>query len=92
MAEGSINVHSEKPWRWECPRTAAWCSLNPARYYGLDRLGAAAQGWLVDLVLVEDLTSFHPLRVWVSGRLVAEGGACSVPPRSTPTRPRPTRA
>jgi len=55
-------------------RAVAWVSLNPARYFGLERLGAVAPGWVADLVLVEDLSEFRAAMVWLEGRLVAEGG------------------
>ncbi|MCF8034513.1 MAG: amidohydrolase family protein [Desulfarculaceae bacterium] len=55
-------------------RAVAWCSLNPARYFGLDRLGAVAPGWVADLVLVEDLIEFRASRVWLEGRAVARDG------------------
>ncbi|MCB2225556.1 MAG: amidohydrolase family protein [Desulfarculaceae bacterium] len=55
-------------------RAVAWCSLNPARYFGLERLGAVAPGWVADLVLVEDLVEFRASQVWLEGRTVAQGG------------------
>jgi adenine deaminase len=76
IAEGAMNVLLKKAVALGVPpaRAVAWCSLNPARYYQLDHLGAVAPGWLADLVLVDDLVSFHPGRVWVGGRLVANQG------------------
>ncbi|MCB2188242.1 MAG: amidohydrolase family protein [Deltaproteobacteria bacterium] len=53
-------------------RAVAWLSLNPARYFGLEGLGAVAPGWGADLVLVEDLTSFRVRQVWLGGRQVAD--------------------
>ena len=60
-------------------RAVAWCSLNPARYFGLDRLGAVAPGWVADLLLVEDLTEFRSLAVWLEGRLVAQDNRLLTP-------------
>lgn len=58
----------------EPARAVAWCSLNPARYFGLQRLGAVAPGWVADLVLVEDLVEFKAGLVWLEGRLAAREG------------------
>ncbi len=76
IAEGAMNVLLKKAVALGVPpaRAVAWCSLNPARYYGLDRLGAVAPGWLADLVLVDDLQGFKASRVWVEGELAASQG------------------
>lgn len=50
-------------------------TLNAARYHRLHEHGAVAPGYLADLVAVEDLEAFRPIRVWKRGRLVAEDGA-----------------
>ncbi len=50
-------------------------TLNAARYHGLPEHGALGPGYLADIVAVEDLERFRPVRVWKRGRLVAEGGA-----------------
>lgn len=63
----------------EPARAVAWCSLNPARYFGLDRLGAVAPGWVADLVLVNDLREFRAHAVWLEGLLVAREGKLTVP-------------
>ncbi|MCB2190998.1 MAG: amidohydrolase family protein [Deltaproteobacteria bacterium] len=63
----------------EPARAVAWCSLNPARYFGLERLGAVAPGWVADLVLVADLKEFRAQQVWLEGRQVAESGKLTVP-------------
>lgn len=63
----------------EPARAVAWCSLNPARYFGLERLGAVAPGWVADLVLVADLKEFRAEQVWLEGRLVAQDGKLTVP-------------
>lgn len=55
-------------------RAAAWCSLNPARYFGLNHLGAVAPGYAADLWLAEDLVDFRAAAVWLEGRQVAAGG------------------
>jgi len=49
-------------------------TLNAARYHRLYEHGAVAPGYLADVVAVEDLERFRPVRVWKRGRLVAEDG------------------
>ncbi len=49
-------------------------TLNAARYHGLPEHGALGPGYLADVVAVEDLERFRPVRVWKRGRLVAEDG------------------
>jgi len=49
-------------------------SLNPAEYFGLKDRGAVAPGFLADLVVLEDLTSFRPCHVFYRGRLAASQG------------------
>jgi adenine deaminase len=60
-------------------------SLNPARYHGLERLGAVAPGYIADLQVVPDLESFEPEAVFKAGRLVAENGG-ALPFESPPVR------
>jgi adenine deaminase len=50
-------------------------TLHPARCHGLMDRGAVAPGMRSDLVLLDDLESFAPARVYKDGRLVAAGGA-----------------
>jgi len=49
-------------------------TLVPARHYGLLDRGAVAPGYRADLVVVDDLRSFHPSLVFKSGQLVARAG------------------
>ncbi len=49
-------------------------TVNAARYFGLNDLGGIAPGNMADLVVVDDLKSFHCHKVWVGGRLVAQEG------------------
>lgn len=65
-------------------------TLNPADYFGLDDRGAIGPGRLADLLVVEELEGFRPERVYVSGTLVAAGGASlqwPAGPASTPPPP-----
>jgi adenine deaminase len=50
-------------------------TLHPARCHGLMDRGAVAPGMRADLVLLDDLETFAPARVYKDGRLVAAGGA-----------------
>lgn len=49
-------------------------TLNPARYFGLDELGAVAPGKLACLAIVDDLETCRVRRVYHAGRVVAEDG------------------
>ena len=51
-------------------------TLHPARCHGLLDRGAVAPGSRADLVLLDDLSSFRPARVYKDGRLVAVDGRC----------------
>ena len=48
-------------------------SLHPALYHGLVDAGAIAPGYRADLVLLDDLVSFTPSRVYKDGQLVFDG-------------------
>ena len=56
-------------------------TLNAARYHGLDEHGAVAPGYLADIVAVEGLDRFRPVKVWKRGRVVAEDGQAVEIPR-----------
>src|SRR6266545_2684212 len=56
-------------------------TLNAARYHRLYEHGAVAPGYLADIVAVEDLHRFQPVRVWKRGRVVAEEVCLLVVPR-----------
>ena len=54
-------------------------SLNPARYFGLRKLGAIAPGYQADIVVLRSLESLKVSRVYKKGRLVAQEGKCLLP-------------
>jgi adenine deaminase len=56
-------------------------TLNPARCHGLVDRGAVAPGLKADLVLLEDLTSFRPVRVFKDGAPVEEIARPPIPER-----------
>jgi adenine deaminase len=76
VAEGAMNLLVKKAVALGVPpaRAVAWCSYNPAQYYGLSRLGAVLPGYIADLVLVEDLQEFRAKMVFLEGSLVARDG------------------
>ena len=49
-------------------------TLNPARYFGLDHLGAIAPGYQADLVVFNNFKEFKIEQVFKDGRLVAKNG------------------
>jgi len=49
-------------------------TLNTARHYGLDKVGAIAPGYDADLVVLDDLEKCRISRVYKAGVLVAENG------------------
>jgi len=51
-------------------------SLNAAECYHLDDRGAIAAGKRADIILMEDLKDFNPIKVFVKGQLVAENKKC----------------
>jgi adenine deaminase len=62
-------------------------SLNPARFFRLERRGAVGPGWLADLVVLEDLKAWRPSMVFKSGRLAARNGVLlAEPPRCSDPR------
>lgn len=87
VREGHINDVIRKAVALGCPPADAVLmgTLNAARYHGLQRYGAVAPGYLADVVAVEDLEHFQPVRVWKRGRLVvADGEAVGVPKANPP--------
>jgi adenine deaminase len=65
-------------------------TLHPARCHGLMDRGAIAPGLRADLVLLEDLSSFLPARVYKDGVLVAAAGRAE--PFSRPAIPERVRS
>ena len=62
------------------------CTINTARHYSLNDLGAIAPGYLADIVTFRDLKDLKVTRTFASGQLVAQDGQMTVPQEnSTPT-------
>ena len=62
-------------------------TINTARHYGLNDLGAIAPGYLADLITFADPLDVRVTRAFASGRLVAENGRLLVPQRATIAAP-----
>ncbi len=58
----------------DAPTAVAMATLNPAQCFRLADTGAVAPGYRADLVLMEDLVRFKPVRVWSGGANVMSGG------------------
>lgn len=85
LAEGHVNDVMRKAVALGCrPEDAVVMgTLNAARYHRLHEHGAVAPGYLADIVAVEDLERFRPIRVWKRGRMVAEDGRAVDIPKAT---------
>jgi adenine deaminase len=82
LAEGHVNDVIRKAVALGCPPADAVVmgTLHAARYHRLHEHGAIAPGYLADVVAVEDLEAFRPVKVWKRGLLAAEEGrAMDVP-------------
>jgi len=55
-------------------RAIQLATINTAEYFRLHRLGAIAPGYLANLIVIGDLSSFQIDMVFYRGRLVARGG------------------
>ncbi|HWR39732.1 MAG TPA: adenine deaminase [Patescibacteria group bacterium] len=58
----------------EPARVLRLATLNAARYFGLERLGAVAPGYLANLLVFDELSEFRPRMVFCNGRLAAKNG------------------
>ncbi|MGH2734980.1 MAG: adenine deaminase, partial [Actinomycetota bacterium] len=74
--EGSINqMCRESVAAGLAPEDALlMATINGARYHGLKDAGVIGPGYKADLVLLGDLSSFRPEKVWKEGHLVVTGG------------------
>lgn len=84
LSRGHINDVVRKAVSLGCPPEDAVVmgTLNAARYHRLHEHGAVAPGYVADVVAVEDLERFRPVKVWKRGRLVAEDGRAMGVPRA----------
>ena len=49
-------------------------TINAARYFKLDKIGAIAPGYKADMLIFEDLQNWQPQSVYIDGKLVSENG------------------
>ena len=67
------------------PITAlAIATINAARHYGLDDIGAITVGRRANFVVLDTLTDFTPQEVWIDGTCIARNGSLLVPVRPLP--------
>lgn len=55
-------------------RAIQLATINPARYFHLDRFGAIAPGYFANLIIMDDLVKFNSEVVFYNGRMVAKDG------------------
>src|SRR5919108_688718 len=86
LSEGHVNSVVRRAVALGCsPEEAVvMATLHPARYHRLHEHGAVAPGYVANLVAVEDLERFHPIKVWHRGRPVAEDGRVTAVPSIEP--------
>ncbi len=51
-------------------------TINPARHYRLNHLGAVAPGYKATIAAIDDLKTLRVRKVWRDGQLVASDGEC----------------
>jgi adenine deaminase len=61
-------------------RAIQMATINTARYFRLDKLGAVVPGYYANLIVLDDLAGLQIDKVFYRGRLVAEGGKPLFPP------------
>ncbi|MCX6356614.1 MAG: adenine deaminase [Candidatus Aureabacteria bacterium] len=88
IEEGHMNALIKKAIRLGMdPVTAIrLCTINPARHYNLDGLGAVAPGKRADLVVIDNFVDFNIEMVFKNGELVARDGKL-LPPVLAGIRP-----
>jgi adenine deaminase len=86
--EGHMNALIRKAMRLGMDPVSAirMCTINPARHYGLEDLGAIAPGRAADIVVIDDFKTFNIEMVFKNGALVAKDGAL-VPQAAAAMRP-----
>ncbi|MDD2954890.1 MAG: adenine deaminase C-terminal domain-containing protein [Oscillospiraceae bacterium] len=76
LETGHINAVFAKAVKWGADPIEAvkWGTINAAREYGFDDLGAIAPGYIADMQLVDELDGRCPNAVFWEGVLAAENG------------------
>ncbi|MBU1693708.1 MAG: adenine deaminase [Verrucomicrobia bacterium] len=89
LREGSINwlVHRAIQKGMDPVTAIRMATLHPARYFGLNKLGAIAPGYWADLVVLDDFEHFRVAQVYQAGQKVAENQMLLAPrARAKPLR------
>ncbi|NMD37656.1 MAG: adenine deaminase [Christensenellaceae bacterium] len=76
LTVGHINAVVKKAIEWGLdPRDVyKMATLNAAREYSFEDLGAIAPGYIADMQILKELDGSQPLAVFIEGELVAENG------------------
>ena len=76
LRDGDIDTVVRKAIRLglEPVRAIQLATINAAEYFGLDRLGAIAPGYIANLIVLDSLSDFKVNLVFHRGRLVARDG------------------
>ncbi|MFC2022837.1 adenine deaminase [Chloroflexota bacterium] len=76
LREGDIDSVVWKAIRWglDPVRALQLATINPARYFRLEELGAVAPGYVANLLVLSSLSEFEIESVYYRGRLVAREG------------------
>ena len=74
--EGHVNGHLKMCVKYGIDAITAiqMATINAAECWKLEGRGAIAPGYRADVVLVDNLTDFNASKVWIEGKLVADGG------------------
>ena len=84
LRDGDIDAVVRKAIRlgMEPVRAVQMATINTARYFGLEGLGAIAPGYYANLIVLDDLTEFKVNVVFYRGKMAAREGQAlfSVPP------------
>lgn len=59
-------------------------TLNPAKHFGLQYVGAIAPGYRADITVLDDIENFNVDQVYCSGRIIARHGTMSTQPAPQP--------
>jgi|Deesub1362A_J573_1020465.scaffolds.fasta_scaffold00018_113 adenine deaminase len=62
--------------------TIQMATINPARYFGLSNLGAIKEGYMADILLVNDLKNPVPRYVILDGKILLEDSLLTIKPSS----------
>jgi adenine deaminase len=78
--QGGMNLLLEKAVSlgFDPVKAVQMVTANVARYFGFRDIGGVAPGKIADMVVVDDLKTFHCHQVWTEGRLAAIDGVLKI--------------